>query len=43
MDSHFDYKGVKARTPALDCVGLRMVIQWIWLQMWTQVIVGIDV
>jgi len=35
--------GVKARTPALDYVGLCMVIVWIWLQTWTRVLIGVDV
>ena len=34
---------VTARTPALDFVDLRTVIDWIWLQTWTRVIVGVDV
>jgi hypothetical protein len=34
---------VKALTPVLDYVGLRTVIDWIWLQTWTRVIVGVDV
>jgi hypothetical protein len=34
---------VKARMPALDYVGIRTGIEWIWLQTWTRVIVGVDV
>jgi hypothetical protein len=40
---HNDTNIVKARTPALGYVGLRTVIEWIWLQTWTRVIIGVDV
>jgi len=39
----YDCHGVKARTPALRYVGSRAVIEWIWFQTWTRVIVGVDV
>jgi hypothetical protein len=34
---------VKAHTPALDYVGVHIVIEWIWLQTSTPVIIGVDV
>ena len=41
--SHWTWIVVKARTPALGYVGIRTVIEWIWLQTWTRVIIGVVV